>query len=1297
MRTDKKLPQKTEKKAPARAHKRGVVGYSKKSALLEEAITHMNTGKYGRSSAALKELLTLDPHNTEARRLFATLHLRLGSLVTARQAFESLANEAIGRQDYWLAESLLREYLAAGPRCVPFLELLAHVYKEKGDDIAAVAELAKAINILVEDPDTDNPKKPAQLYAKIRDLAPASPAAFQLSSLFDIQTGEFLGPHSPVLPASVPLDESTSSSPGHALAPADNSETSEPMPWERVDPILPSDSAEPSPPMAQPLERADDSVAVAHPEPIPLEPLQVPVGSAPPDGQSNFLNLDGSTTLLNVSVTAIEAHLAAPSAESLPPTNKSRDWEDRLRQSAGETPSFSGQQTTGGEVMSVPSPGSTALSSPMPWEQIEHNTIRIQEVEPPPAAPQEPEPITFVAPTPILESSQTVQSETVNDSLSVSVSFPESSAPPVIEPEPLSAVVEPEQALPIQPDSPPPPVSATTSISWNAIFDGMWKFGSGTSAPSPPATLSTSEVTESDAETAEEKSTVFEPMQVEPASERAGSAPTLSASPKPSIATVETEALPIPPPASAAEWAISSSASELSNQEPGVTQPESSFLLQEPAQCETLPPGFQYAPSIDTTDLSIPAAAAPIEESYPGASTVEPLPALPMVDVPEPFVTAQSVSSTIPDAPLPTESMSVEEPAPSSHWDTGEVAVQTHRPSKKKRQWDKEKGDTVSETPTPGSAHEETSEEANASPLRGDAAPAETVIPVVETPVPQEDTRPEWARASDAITFVNIDRPAPPTLQGSTVDAPYTPPESLGSSTATSAVDVLFTSTTEKSHASTYERALSTKPRPRLSARVARLRQGFSMFIGSCFATTQAMGISFAVLVLASAGTLLAGIGAIGLAWIVMEEPPSSVYLNLTTNPTRIISDPNKNGYFLLLGFDAPPDRDPVQAGYERKVDERDRSAAAQCLEGDRGHGGASTTGASASVVRGWFASANPMEQFKGQGESIRMWAAERSTALSRYQQWLRMPFDDWGYGQILSPNCAQILHVHRLYLAEGFSQDFATGLERLEVDMGAWRATLGQSKTLMVKMLAATAIQDDVALVSAFLIRSDFDEATLGRLNKIVRPLDQLELSIRWPMQSHLVWASKNTATSLKHDKTEERPLHVSLVAAMSLPVQRRSNAYAEYYEAANKAVAEGRYTNLPKLSAFVRTPGTGLMDYLANPLEHIIGIEPMPSWDLYIGRMVETDARLRLASLQAWIRRGPQEGDLLARLAKAGQSHYDPFTGLPMLVNQQKGLIYSVGPDGKDQDADPVHDVVAKVPLSQSTKRSSTASIPK
>lgn len=263
MRTDKRASQKPDKKAPSRVNKRGVVGYSKKSALLEEAISHMNTGKYGRSSAALKELLALDPHNTEARRLFATLHLRLGSLVTARQAFESLANEAIGRQDYWLAESLLQEYLAAGPRCVPFLELLAHVYREKGDEMAAVSELGKAIEILRDDPDTENPQKAAQLYAKIRELAPGSPVAIQLASLFDVQTGEFLiRPQTVEHPES--LHDATTLAQGDSTSIKAETSLSEVMPWEESEESSPAAQHGPSS-VAAPLEQAEFRIAEGRP------------------------------------------------------------------------------------------------------------------------------------------------------------------------------------------------------------------------------------------------------------------------------------------------------------------------------------------------------------------------------------------------------------------------------------------------------------------------------------------------------------------------------------------------------------------------------------------------------------------------------------------------------------------------------------------------------------------------------------------------------------------------------------------------------------------------------------------------------------------------------------------------------------------------------------------------------------------------------------------------------------------------------------------------------------------------
>jgi hypothetical protein len=159
-----------------------------------------------------------------------------------------------------------------------------------------------------------------------------------------------------------------------------------------------------------------------------------------------------------------------------------------------------------------------------------------------------------------------------------------------------------------------------------------------------------------------------------------------------------------------------------------------------------------------------------------------------------------------------------------------------------------------------------------------------------------------------------------------------------------------------------------------------------------------------------------------------------------------------------------------------------------------------------------------------------------------------------------------------------------------------------------------------------------------------------------------------------------------------MPLPIQRYANAYAEYYDAANKAVAEGRFVGLPKVSTFVRTSSSSLIDYWANPLEHVAGIEPLPTWDSYVGRMVETDARLRLASLQAWMRRGPQDGDFLGRLAKAGQAYYDPFTGLPMLVNQQKRVLYSVGMDGKDNEGNSPQDVAVAIPAPSSSASESS-----
>jgi len=1299
VRTDKKSSQKSDRKASSRAHSRGVVGYSKKSALLEEAITHMNAGKYGRSSAALKDLLTLDPHNTEARRLFATLHLRLGSLVTARQAFESLANEAIGRQDLWLAESLLREYLVAGPRCVPFLELLAHVYEEKGDVMAAVVELGKAIDILIEDPDSENPKKPSQLYSKVRELAPASPAALQFASLFDIQTGELRIPHPPAPAGMTPLEVDASHPQGEITATVAEARVSDVMPWEQFDRALPSQEI-PLPVSSNPAIESLDVPDVSIDQTtagLARQELEVPsFESTGPIQVADRLDQGMEPSILAEPPLQLNGHRDDEKGGLV----AERSLEEVFTPSSSEEPPKDIKKV-------VESPG---LPSPMPWEQVEGSTIRIEETAPSKASFAQSEQVPLSGDESVLAPSAPNQPEVASDQLPRPVLMKDLTEPSesVFSVEPsTNPMVLPEPEVSTLPDT---DSSLTAPFSWNTVFDGALKFVAAALPPSSPAAGSESDAISQDATS----------VQPESEPDPTPSASSIPPVPEPPVVFNKPEPLPAAHPSIVSE--VSGSIVEVSEIRGSDLPPPTEALLSEapsgpgtpstfsgdtpssfkldvpaPPQSELVEPAREPEPVSFSYFTKSPPAAPFLEASTSEPSQSVATPEAP--PAPEPASTEQrKVPFTlfkVAAVPPPVETPSDAPSAPSasmdtaSRWSTGEVEVQSHHPSEKKRNWDKEKGESPADPPVPLPPVKEPADVVDTLSRSGgwESAPPEVAAPLVEAVPPivveevvlREDTRPEWVRASESITFVNTPSPPSAAWQDSDVETTDLKPEPALSAAA-SAVDVLFNSTGEKSHVSTRNRVASPRPRPRFAARVARVRIGISSFIGSCFSTTRSIVLLCVGLALFCVVLVAVAIGAVGLTWVVMESPPSPVYHNLTASPPRVLTDSTKNGYFLLLGFDVSAEQDPLQAGYERKAEGADLQAASACMLGDEGKG--TTTGASASVVRGWFAGADPVAQLKPQAASVRAWAAQESLALKRYRQWLSMPFEDAGYGQILSPNCAHILLAHRLYLAEGFTQDFSTGLERLENDIRSWRTVLGQSKTLMVKMLAVTAVQDDAAIVSGLLTRQDLDEPFIGRISKMVRPLDQVESSLRWPMQSHLVWATKDVTRILKNDKSGERPLYAALAAAMPLPVQRRSNAYADYYEAASKAVAEGRYTNLPKLSSFIRTPTLNVVDYVTNPIENIIGIEPLPSWDPYVGRTIETDVRLRLASLQAWIRQGPQDGTVVSRLAKAGQAHYDPFTGLPMLVDQRKGIMYSVGRDGKDQEGDPLHDVVATIP---------------
>ncbi|MGQ0555170.1 MAG: hypothetical protein ACT4PN_04405 [Nitrospiraceae bacterium] len=1419
---NKKSPLKSDKTQASRAHKRGVVGYSRKSALLEDAITQMNAGKYGRSSTALKELLALDPQNMEARRLFATLHLRLGSLIPARQAFDSLIDEAFQRQDYWLAESLLREYLAAGPRCVPFLEKLGGLYQEKGDTLEAVAEFGKAIDILIEDPDPDQPQHASQLYDKVRVLAPASPVAFQLASFFDAQTGELL--------ARQPRDSGPSTDASSLDMPeAIQGVTAGPepmdgvMPWEIQDPlvtlpdspdtVIVSDSPEllltptvtdlpapqthqhdealpPSDPLSSEQARTMSSTSemgsAASDEPLTDEGGPVPSGSQMDDlpGQGELggshslappsVSGDGSTVAQEQGRELVETALEASLDASTPLTGvgpqDSTTAPETLMSSIQPAEDINDMSSCQVEEMSILAVESTETqltpdSMVSPGSPIESQEQNGWVAEAEPRAPYDASnPFTVVVPTELTTAPEApVRSIQFSEDTSVMplsqieeiaaheiLRTEQSSVPPIEEegrqPSLLQLVeTEPKEVVREQPPGTPHPSNPESvsgnevlepwkqpGFSWESVFDSAWKLGNDSTHGSP------SELTETDVgealtpasavgshqeqivedhavEIPERKESMsfgehtsagspIAPMPWDHVQESVISIPLAQVDPP----MTESLKLAVDPSPHPAEPELSSTVSESQVQPP--SSPDTSVEEMDSFSIVPTPPTPASpdleisAAELEYTTLKTEQASAPAEpESQFRVMSV------PTIDAPPPETpTVALVTPVFADEPVadavtsPSEFLSKENGLPLNTEDEHAIAAAQSLVRESAPESPVALPQSNSET-----LSTETDEVPPPSPLRtqqrilepqpemGETSqrvretadvqahkPQPQAMAFVETQSPIPEPVPEqegWVKTGESIRFIEQSHAAP--------DAQVSPESAEGqgvgrSMSVAAAVDVLFESSHHVRAIETREDVAEPKPRRKSSSTLIRTRSAIAGFVSSCFSTTRAIVVTCIGLVMLSGILIALGIGAIGLTWLIMEESPALVFQSLTTTPQRTLSDFKRNGYLFLLGFDVSAGHDPIQAGYDQKPETHDGKLALACL-GSPGLGMVEGLNASANIMRGWVRSSDPVGAFKSHQQTIKEWGNQHASALDRYSQWQKLPFEDWGYGQTVSPPCTAMVFAHRLHVADGFLQSADLGIDRLETDMEAWRIVLSQAKTLAVKMLALQAITDDIAVASGLLAGSDFDGKYLGRVTKVLRPLDQGEFSMRWPMQSELVAASKTYETQLKAARAEEQPVYTMVASALPLPMQRRLNDYAEYYDASYKAAGEGRYGSLPKWKDYIRFPASGVMDHLTNPIENIVGLEPLPAWDLYNGFVVDTEARLRLASVQAWLRRGPADGDLATRIAKAGQSLYDPYTGLPMLMNIKKGVLYSVGHDGKDQDADPQSDVVVEIPV--------------
>lgn len=461
----------------------------------------------------------------------------------------------------------------------------------------------------------------------------------------------------------------------------------------------------------------------------------------------------------------------------------------------------------------------------------------------------------------------------------------------------------------------------------------------------------------------------------------------------------------------------------------------------------------------------------------------------------------------------------------------------------------------------------------------------------------------------------------------------------------------------------------------RLAVQFSVLRRRVVWLTGSFTRLSIALGVAIVVWIVLIVG-LAAG------TWLHLEEKPSETFQSLMNGvPPKSIDDPNNNGYLLLLGFSSDEAHDPLRMGYERWLTRGEQTD--RCFTQEP-TGRLTIAGAreDAPTAR-WFKELDPAAEFAEDTARVRHAVDSDGSRLTRYQQWLTLPFEDWGFGYTGGVGCREILDVHRLYLVEGFAQGLTPGLERVESDLLAWRKVAAQSKTLAMKVLALTALNDDAAVMSGLLHRSGADNKVIQRVTRMAKPFNAEERSLKWPVQNEFVLAAKRMDGRL-HRRSGQESIVAAAVLRMPLPKQRTLNAYAAYHErvAHTPWTANGK---MPSLYEFAHVPARTWIDYVLNPIDNILSPDTLFDWHMIAGMVLEADARMRLAGLQARLRAASGGSNPVARIAQAGPPFFDPFTDLPMLVDPASHRLYSVGIDGKDDHGDPAFDV--SVPYSSLT----------
>lgn len=429
------------------------------------------------------------------------------------------------------------------------------------------------------------------------------------------------------------------------------------------------------------------------------------------------------------------------------------------------------------------------------------------------------------------------------------------------------------------------------------------------------------------------------------------------------------------------------------------------------------------------------------------------------------------------------------------------------------------------------------------------------------------------------------------------------------------------------------------------------------------------------------------------LIWSSKGQPPSPTFTRLLEAPQHRLADPYENGYFYLLGFASAASLDPAKVGHEMWTETSTAPGTTEFNYDKPGRAELQIQLPIEQILPSWN-SENPVSEFRNMTARFQALTGRDHTVLTRYERWLSMTFEDMGFGHQGTPRFVEIFFSHRLYIADGFSRQTALGMQRLKKDILAWRSVLRAATTIATKVMAQIVITDDLRLLSTLLSLPTVDKTVLVMAPNIAPPLTAAESSLRWPLQHQFTLGVHADHAGERSTEKQTESLHAQqqwLAGAarlpeqafrgiahpharsfVGIPLQTRETweMYATYYDAIIHATETGQST-LPKLHELSGTTRQGIAESLVSPTPF------EPDWAPFHYQLRETDARLRLASLQIVLRRPSAQTTVPNRLAEVGSSYYDPFSGLPMLWSPTQQRIYSVGKDRFDDGGDAGFDI--------------------